>query len=86
MPSVVFMLPFLNTYTIIIFGLVFLKLFPPYSRITEKISIKLPAYFLGHPKAESPAPGSLARSWQLPPHHQAEQQHTQRRFGTGRSG
>lgn len=86
MPSVVLMLPFLNTCTIIIFGLVFLKLFPPYSRMTEKISVKIPAYFLGHPKAESPTPGFLGHSWQLPPHHQAEKQHTQRRFDRDRSG
>lgn len=49
MPSAVLMLPLLNTCAIIVFVLVFLHLFPPYSRITEK-SIKLPAYFLGHPK------------------------------------
>lgn len=63
MPSVLFMLTLLNTCTIIIFGLIFLKLFPPYSRITEKI-YWLPAYFLGHPKAtitlqfSLPFPGS----------------------------
>lgn len=45
MPSVVFMFPLLNTCTIIIFGLVFLKLFPPYSRTTEKnLSSSLPIF------------------------------------------
>lgn len=37
MLPVVFMLPLLNTWAIIRFGFVFLKLFPPYSRIAEKI-------------------------------------------------